>query len=85
MNSSLVGISTLVKSNVGEKCLVNILMYSSTVALRNYLKLANIYRTNSSQKKTELVEMIVYGCITDKLNKKEIEDISVKEANETLN
>ena len=85
MNSSLVGISTLVKSNIGEKCLVNILMYSSTVALRNYLKLANIYRTNSSKKKTELVEMIVYGCITDKLNKKEIEDISVKEANETLN
>ena len=84
MNSSLVGISTLVKSNIGEKCLVNILMYS-TVALRNYLKLANIYRTNSSKKKTELVEMIVYGCITDKLNKKEIEDISVKEANETLN
>ena len=85
MNSSLVGISTLVKSNIGEKCLVNILMYSSTAALRNYLKLANIYRTNSSKKKTKLVEMIVYGCITDKLNKKEIEDISVKEANETLN
>ena len=60
-------------------------MYLSTVALRNYLKLANIYGTNSSKKKTELVEMIVYGCITDKLNKKEIEDISVKEANETLN
>ena len=60
-------------------------MDSSTVALRNYLKLANIYRANSSKKKTELVEMIVYGCINDQLNKKEIEDISVKEANETLN
>ena len=46
-------------------------MDSSTVALRNYLKLANIYRANSSKKKTELVEMIVYGCINDKLNKKE--------------
>ena len=46
-------------------------MYLSTVALRNYLKLANIYRTNSSKKKTELVEMIVYGSITNKLNKKE--------------
>ena len=46
-------------------------MYLSTVALRNYLELANIYRTNSSKKKTELVEMIVYGCITNKLNKKE--------------
>ena len=85
MNSSLAGISILVKSNIGEKCLVNILMDSSTVALRNYLKLANIYRANSSKMKTELVEMIVYGCINDKLNKKEIDDISVKEANETLN
>ena len=46
-------------------------MYLSTVALRNYLKLANIYRTNSSKKKTKLVEMIVYGCITNNLNKKE--------------
>ena len=55
-------------------------MNLSAVALRYYLKLANIYRTNSSKKKTELVEMIVYGCITNKLNKKEIEDISIKEA-----
>ena len=46
-------------------------MYLATVALRNYLKLANIYRTNSSKKKTKLVEMIVYGCIANKLNKKE--------------
>ena len=59
-------------------------MNLSAVALRNYLKLANIYRTNSSKKKTELVEMIVYGCITNKLNKKEIEDISIKEATKIL-
>ena len=55
-------------------------MNLSAVALRYYIKLANIYRTNSSKKKRELVEMIVYGCITNKLNKKEIEDISIKEA-----
>ena len=59
-------------------------MNLSAVALRYYLKLANIYRTNSSKKKTELVEMIVYGCITNKLNKKEIEDISIKEATKIL-
>ena len=59
-------------------------MNLSAVALRKYLKLANIYRTNSSKKKTELVEMIVYGCITNKLNKKEIEDISIKEATKIL-
>ena len=59
-------------------------MNLSAVALRNYLKLSNIYRTNSSKKKTELVEMIVYGCITNKLNKKEIEDISIKEATKIL-
>ena len=29
--------------------------------------------------------MIVYGCFTEKLNKKEIEDIWIKEANQILN
>ena len=29
--------------------------------------------------------MIFYGCITEKLNKKEIEDISTKQANQILN
>ena len=51
MNSSLVAISTLVKSNISERCLVNILMNISTPALRDYLKLANIYRGNSSKRK----------------------------------
>ena len=84
MNSSLVAISTLVKSNIGERCLVNILMNISTIALSDYLKLTNIYRCNSSKKKTNLVEMIVYGYITNKLDKNKIEDISKKDANEIL-
>ena len=64
---------------------MNILINIPTVALRDYLRLANIYRANSSKKKTEeLVEMIVHGCITNKLVKKEIEDISIKEANKIL-
>ena len=29
--------------------------------------------------------MILYGCITDELNKKVIEDISAKQANQILN
>ena len=29
--------------------------------------------------------MIIYGCITEKLDKKEIEDISIKQANQILN
>ena len=37
------------------------------------------------KKKTDLIEMIVYGCITEKLNKKGIEDISTKQANLILN
>ena len=64
---------------------MNILINIPTVALRDYLRLANIYRANSSKKKTEeLVEMIVHGCITNKLDKKEIEDISIKETNKIL-
>ena len=84
MNSSLVAIGILVKSNIGERCLINILMNISTQALRDYLKLANIYKGKSPKKKTNLVEMIVYGCITNKLNKNEIEDLLIKETNKIL-
>ena len=80
----MVPISALVKSNISERCLVNILMNISTPTLRDYLKLPNIYRGNPTKKKTNLVEMIVYGCITNKLNKNKIEDKSIKEANKIL-
>ena len=69
MNSSFVVISKLVKSNIGEKCLVNFLMNVSAQALRDYLECANIHIGNSPKEKTDLIEMIVYGCITEKLNK----------------
>ena len=46
MNSTLVAIGTLVESNIGERCLVNISMNISTAALRYYLKLVHIYRGN---------------------------------------
>ena len=35
VNSSFVAISTLVKSDIGEKCLINILMNISTQALKD--------------------------------------------------
>ena len=60
-------------------------MNISTQALRYYLECTNIYKANSTKKKTNLIEMIVYGCITDELNKEGIEDISSKQANEILN
>ena len=84
MNSSLVAIGTLLKSNIGEKCLTNFLMNVPNQALRDYLKFANIYKGNSSKKKTDLVEMILYGCITNRLSKSEIKDISIKETNKIL-
>ena len=77
MNSSLVGISILVKSRLSEKCLINILMNMSSHSLRSYLKLANIYDGNSNKKKTDLIEMIVYGCVTNKLNNELVQDISI--------
>ena len=85
MNSSLVAISTLVKSNGGEKCLVSFLMNVSVLALRDYLKLTYIYKGNGTKNKTKLIEMIVYGCITNKLNKEEIEDISINHVKQILN
>ena len=52
----------------------------SSQSLRSYLKLGNIYDGNCNKKKTDLIEMIVYGCITNKLNKKRIENISLNKA-----
>ena len=85
MNSSFVAISALIKSDIGEKCLVNFIVNISTQALRDYLKSANIYKGDASKKKTNLIEMIVYGCITNTLNKEGIENISTKQANQVLN
>lgn len=80
MNSSFVMISILLKGNLSERCLVNSLMYVSSNSLRNYLKSANIYDGNSNKRKTDLIEMIVCGCMTDKLNKEPLKDISTNRA-----
>ena len=47
MNSTFVVISTLVKSNIEEKCLINFLMNVSIKAFRDYLECANIYKGTS--------------------------------------
>ena len=60
-------------------------MNISTQSLKVNLKLANIYKGNALKKKTDLIKMIVYGWITDKLNKEGIENISSKQANQILN
>ena len=60
-------------------------MNVSTKALRDYLECANIYKETSPKKKTNLIELIIYGCITEKLNKKDLENISRKQANQILN
>ena len=51
MNSSFVVISKLIKSNIGEKCLLNFFMNVSAQALRDFLEFANIYKGNSPKKK----------------------------------
>ena len=45
-----------------------------------YLKLANIYDGSSNKKKTDLVEMIVHGCMIKKISKEPIKDISMNRA-----
>ena len=84
MYSSFVAISILVKRNIGEKCLTNFLMNMSTSALCKYLKLANTYKGESTKKKTELIKMIIYGCITNSINKYEIKEISKHQVNKIL-
>ena len=69
MNSAFVSISTLIKRNIGDKCLINFLTNVPSQSLRDYLECAN-RKGNSRKKKTNFIKMIVYGCITGKLNKK---------------
>ena len=60
-------------------------MSASAKALRDYLECTNICKGTSPKTKTDPIEMIIYGCITEKLDKKEIEDMSLKQANQILN
>ena len=72
IHSSSVSIATLVKSNLGERCLINILMNISSDR--------KIYKGASSKKKTDLARIIDYGHITNKISKLHAEDISKTEA-----
>ena len=63
MNSSLAWIGILVKSNISKKCLMNFLNGVSSRTLRAYLGLAEVYDGNANKKKSDLIEMIVYGCM----------------------
>ena len=60
-------------------------MKISSESLRYYLECRKIYKGISSKKKTDFEEMIVYGCITDKINKMGLQDITKKEADQILN
>ena len=84
MNSSLVCIGILVKSNISKLCLINFLNQVSSSALRKYLGAAEVYDGNANKKKSDLIEMIVYGCMNGKIKNKIVEDISFKVALATL-
>ena len=60
-------------------------MNLSTKWLKDYLECASIYKGTSPKKKTDLIEMSVYKCMTGTLNKIDIEVISTKQPNQILN
>ena len=82
--SSFVSIATLVKINLCEKHLTNVLKNISAKALSDYLECTKIYNGASSKKKTNLVEMIVYEHITNEINKMNPIDISKTERSQIL-
>ena len=83
MNSSLVCINILIKNNINKACLINFLN-EFFKSLRDHLKLTNIYDGSSNKKKSDLIEMIIYGCMNGKLNNKNIGDISTNKAHSIL-
>ena len=56
MNSSFVAISTLVKSDIGEKCLINFLINMPAQSLKNYLECTNIYKGLHQNRKMTLLK-----------------------------
>ena len=84
MNSSFACISIMVKSNIPRTCLINFLNEVSSQSLRSYLRRANIYDGNANKKKSDLIEMIIYGCMNGKLKNKTIVDISNTKVNNIL-
>ena len=84
MNSSFVCISILVKSRFPKNCLINHLHEISSQSLRSYFRLANIYDGNSNKKKSDLIEMIIYGCMNGKLKNMDLNDISNNKVNTIL-
>ena len=80
MKSSLVCIGILVKSNISKHCLIRFLNEVSSSALRKYLGAAEVYDGNANKKKSDLIEMKVYGCMNGKLKNKIVEDISLNRA-----
>ena len=46
--------------------------------------MANIYSGHSSKNKSDLVEMVVYRCITNNISKLDVQDISTKELTRLL-
>ena len=84
MNSLFPCISILVKRKLPQNCLINDLNEKSSHSLRSYLRLANIYDGNSNKKKSDLIEMIIYGCMNGKLKTIDINDISNNKVNTIL-
>ena len=84
MIPSFTCISILVKSNIPRTSLINFLNEASSQSLRSYLRLANIYDGNANKKKSDLIEMIFYGCINGKLKNKQIDDTSINKSHAIL-
>ena len=84
MNSSFVCISILVKSKLPKNCLINDLNEVSSQFLRSYLRLSNIYDGNSNKKKSDLIEMIIYGWMNGKLKNTCFDDITNKRVSTIL-
>ena len=78
MNSSLVCIGILVKSDIGKLCLINFLNDVSSLGLGAYLGFAGVSDGNATQKKSGLIEIIIYGCMNGKLKNRVVDEISTK-------
>ena len=66
--SAFLCIATLLNSNISHDDLISFLNKVESTSLKQYLRYANIYTSSRIKSKHQLIEMIIYGFMCNKIN-----------------
>ena len=77
--SAFLYIATLLNSNISHDELISVLYKVESSSLKQYLRYANIYTDSKTKLKHQLIEIIMYGFMCNKIN--DIPSIKINDKN----